>query len=52
MGFNTNDKSVINKYPFDEVQINIDFLTKQFNNKFDTNFEIPVINEKWLIFFP
>jgi RNA-splicing ligase RtcB len=47
-GMNINDNSVIKKYPFDEVQINIDFLTKQFNKKFNTNFIAPILNEKWL----
>lgn len=51
MGFNTNNKSVIKNYPFEEVQEMISFLTKQFNIKFNTSFETPIINEKWLTTF-
>lgn len=47
-GMNINDNSVIKKYPFDEVQNNVDFLTKQFNKKFNTNYTAPTLNDKWL----
>jgi len=51
MGFNINSKSMIKKYPLDDVQIMINFLVKQFNIKFNTNFETPAINDKWISSF-
>lgn len=51
MGFNINKNPKIDIYPFSEVQPQIDFFVKKFNLKFNSNYEIPQIDEKWLKIF-
>jgi len=49
LGFNINENCIIKNYPLDEVQIMVNNFTKSYNNKFDTNFKTPIINDKWLL---
>ena len=51
MGFNINEKSIIKKFPFSDVQININYLTNKFNEKFNTTFTSPIVDDKWLMLF-
>jgi len=53
MGFNINKKSQIkiSEFPFEVIQKNVNFFVEKFNNRFNTNYDIPEINEKWLVKF-
>jgi hypothetical protein len=51
MGFNINEKPIIKKFPFSDVQNNINYLTNKFNEKYNTTFTSPIIDDKWLMLF-
>jgi RNA-splicing ligase RtcB len=50
MGFNLNKTSLMsyNDFPFDKVQEKMNYFVKIYNKKFNTNYDIPEINENWL----
>ena len=48
MGFNVNENTMLPDLPFNEVQIIADRFTKNFNEKFGTDYTAPTYNEKWL----
>jgi len=53
MGMNINSESQIkiSNYPFNEVQKMVNFFVERFNKKFNKNYKIPIIDEKWLFNF-
>jgi RNA-splicing ligase RtcB len=48
MGFNIHETSVFKNIPFNDVQMVADKFVINFNKKFNTNYESPTYNEKWL----
>jgi tRNA-splicing ligase RtcB len=50
MGMNINSKSQIkvSDFPFYDIQKMVDFFVKKFNKKYNKDYKIPTINEKWL----
>jgi RNA-splicing ligase RtcB len=53
MGFNHNKNTQIKlaEYPFGETQKMVNFFVEKYNKKFNTTYDIPEINDKWLIKF-
>jgi tRNA-splicing ligase RtcB (3'-phosphate/5'-hydroxy nucleic acid ligase) len=48
MGFNIHENQIFKNIPFEDVQKIADIFTKKYNEKFNTNYEAPTYNEKWL----
>ena len=47
-GMNINETPVVHYFPFDEVQKKVELFTSMYNKKFNTNYQSPIFNEKWL----
>lgn len=47
-GMNTHKAPIVSDFPFDEAQKKVDIFTRMYNNKYNTNYQSPTFNQKWL----
>jgi len=47
-GMNVHETPLVSDFPFDEAQQRVDIFTSMYNKKYNTDYQAPIFNQKWL----